>query len=73
MSEGRIICDRSSGVVMVQLDHNDVHGSPAQLEALAGLLIRAAYEVRKGMHSAPGLPLAPPISDKWRLHTIADV
>lgn len=72
MSEGRIVRDPASGIVMVELRHNHAHGSPEQLEAFAGLLIRAAYEARKGMHDAAGLPHAPPLPDTWRLASIAE-
>lgn len=56
---------------MVSLGHNDAHGTADQLEAFAGFLIRAAYEARKGLHDAAGLPTAPPLPDTWRLASVA--
>lgn len=52
----RIVFDRHLGMMFVEQRHHHVHGSPEQIEALAAFLIRAAYEVRKGLHDAPPLP-----------------
>lgn len=67
MSIERIAYDRRADMLSVDQQHNHVHGSPEQLEALASFLIRAVYEVRKGMHEAPPLPRS-----AWRFRDIAD-
>lgn len=52
----RIVRDPHTGMVMVRRGHNWVCGSADELLALAGLLIRAAYEAPRGAHDAPELP-----------------
>ena len=63
-----IVRDPASGVVMARLGHNSAHGTPDDLEAFAALLIRAAYEARKGLHDAPSLP-----ASSWRPGEIKDI
>ena len=63
----RIVYDAKLNFMIAEKRHNHLCGTPEQLEAMASFLIRAVYEVRKGMHEAPPLPRS-----TWRLSDIAD-
>jgi len=63
----RIVYDAKLNFMIAEKRHNSSYGTPEQLEAQAAFLIRAVYEVRKGMHEAPPLPRS-----AWRFRDIAD-